>query len=50
MTIKLEKRYPADKFTFQTLKNEYEIFAVRGPRGIPKKLSEDLNDGPVIKR
>ena len=43
MTIKLEKRYPEDKFTFEILKNEYEIFAVRGPRGIPKKLSEDLN-------
>ena len=44
MTIKLEKRYPADKFTFEVLKNEYDIFAVRGPRGMPQKLIEALRE------
>ncbi|MBQ8979321.1 MAG: MmcQ/YjbR family DNA-binding protein [Oscillospiraceae bacterium] len=42
MNIKLLKRYPRDKFTFDALKTEYGIFAVRGPRGIPDKLSKDL--------
>ena len=34
MMIRLQKRYP--------LKTDYRIFAVRGPRGIPENLSEDL--------
>lgn len=42
MKIKLKKRYKPDKFTFATLKEEYGIFAVRGPRGIPHSLSEAL--------
>ena len=36
------KRYKPDKFTFERLSNEYGIKAVRGPRGIPDKLSEAL--------
>ena len=40
--IKLIKRYKPEKFTFERLKNEYGIFAVRGPRGIPHRLSEAL--------
>lgn len=43
MTIRLLKRYDPDKFTFETLKNEYGIFAVRGPRGVTNSLSADLN-------
>lgn len=43
MKIKLQKRYKADKFTFEVLKNEYGIFAVRGPRGIPNSLSGALD-------
>ena len=43
MNIRLEKRYPADRFTFDVLKSNYDIFAVRGPRGILQDLSEDLN-------
>ena len=43
MTIKLQKRYPAERFTFETLKAEYGIYAVRGPRGIPNSLSAALN-------
>lgn len=42
MKIKLLRRYEADKFTFDVLKNEYGIFAVRGPRGVPYSLSEAL--------
>ena len=42
MKIRLLKRYPPDRFTFQRLKDEYNIFAVRGPRGVPHSLSEDL--------
>ena len=42
MKIRLQKRYPADRFTFETLKAEYGIYAVRGPRGIPNSLSAAL--------
>ncbi len=42
MRIRLQKRYPADRFTFEVLKSEYGIYAVRGPRGIPHSLSEAL--------
>ncbi len=39
MKIKLLRKYPYDQFTFDVLKEEYGIFAVRGPRGIPNSLS-----------
>ena len=42
MKIKLLKRYKADRFTFDVLKEKYGIFAVRGPRGIPNSLSVAL--------
>ena len=42
MKIKLLKRYPPERFPFDRLKSDYGIFAVRGPRGIPETLSEDL--------
>ena len=42
MRIRLLRRYPRDRFTFDVLGKEYGIFAVRGPRGIPQKLSEAL--------
>ena len=42
MKIKLLKRYRPDQFTFEVLGKEYGIFAVRGPRGIPDKLSKAL--------
>lgn len=42
MKIKLLKRYQPDKFTFDKLKQEYGIYAVRGPRGIPNSLSAAL--------
>ena len=38
MKIKLLKRYKPDQFTFDVLKEEYGIYAVRGPRGIPNSL------------
>lgn len=42
MKIKLQKRYKPERFTFEKLRKEYGIFAVRGPRGIPCSLSEAL--------
>ena len=42
MNIKLEKRYYRELFTFDILKEEYGIYAIRGPRGIPDSLSRDL--------
>ncbi len=43
MKIKLQKRYKPDKFTFDVLKDEYGIYAIRGPRGITNSLSAALN-------
>jgi predicted DNA-binding protein (MmcQ/YjbR family) len=42
MKIRLLKRYDPDRFTFDVLKSEYGIYAVRGPRGVPNSLSEVL--------
>jgi len=42
MKIKLQKRYKPDEFTFDRLKSEYGIYAVRVPRGIPNSLSAAL--------
>ncbi len=39
MKIKLLKRYEADQFTFERLKSDFGVFAVRGPRGVPNSLS-----------
>ena len=44
MRIKLVKRYPPELFTFGRLNDEFGIFAVRGPRGIPNSLSTALNE------
>ncbi len=43
MKIRLLKRYDPEEFTFDRLKNEFDIFAVRGPRGIPESLRKALN-------
>ena len=43
MRIRLLKRYDPARFTFDVLGRDYDIHAVRGPRGIPAKLSEALN-------
>lgn len=43
MRIRLQKRYDPDLFPFERLKQEFDIFAVRGPRGIPESLSKALN-------
>lgn len=42
MKIRLEKKYEREMFTFDILKEEYGIYAIRGPRGIPESLSRDL--------
>lgn len=43
MKIRLQKRYDPDLFPFERLKEEFDIFAVRGPWGIPESLSKALN-------
>lgn len=43
MKIQLLKEYDPSEFTFERLKEDYDIFAVRGPRGIPHVLSAALN-------
>ena len=43
MKIRLLKRYDPEQFTFARLKEEYGIYAVRGPRGTPNSLSHALN-------
>lgn len=42
MKIRLQKRFAPERFTFDVLKEEYGIYAVRGPRGIPNSLSAAL--------
>ena len=42
MRIRLLRRYAPDRFPFERLKNDYGIRAVRGPRGLPAALSEEL--------
>lgn len=42
MKIRLLKRYDPERFPFKVLNEQYRIFAVRGPRGVPEDLSEDL--------
>lgn len=42
MKIKLLKGYDPGQFTFDVLKSEYGIYAVRCPRGVPNSLSEAL--------
>ena len=42
MKIQLLERYAPDQFTFEKLKTEYGVYAVRGPRGIPDSLSAAL--------
>ncbi len=44
MKIKLLRRYEPERFTFDILKEEYGIYAVRGPRGIPHSLSEAFKE------
>ena len=44
MKIKLLKCYDKNQFTFKILNDEYGIFAIRGPRGVPFSLSEALNE------
>ena len=42
MKIRLQKRYKPGRFTFDKLRDEYGIYAIRGPRGVPHSLSEAL--------
>ena len=47
MKIRLIRRFPPDGFSFDRLGAEFDIFAVRGPRGIPKKLSDAFRSFPL---
>ena len=40
--IRLLKRYDPEAFTFDVLKEDYGIYAVRGPRGVSYSLSQEL--------
>ena len=42
MKIRLLKRYDPEAFTFDVLKEDYGIYVVRGPRGVPYSLSQEL--------
>ncbi len=42
MNIKKLHRYRDDEFTLKKMAAEYEVRTVRGPRGVPDKLSEAL--------
>ena len=42
MKIRLTNRYDPSRFTFDMLKSDYGIYAVRRPRGVPHSLKEDL--------
>ena len=43
MKIKLLRRYEPGQFTFDRLREEFGIYAVRGPRGVPNSLCHELN-------
>lgn len=43
MKIRLLRKYEPERFTFDRLKEDYGIYAVRGPRGVPNSLSHELN-------
>ena len=43
MKIKLLRKYDRSQFTFDRLKEDFGIYAVRGPRGVPNSLSCELN-------
>ena len=47
MKIRLVRRFPPEAFPFDRLGAEYGIYAVRGPRSIPKKLSDVFRTFPV---
>ena len=42
MLIKLLRRYDPEEYPFERLRDEYGIYAIRGPRGIPNSLSSAL--------
>ena len=44
MKLRLLRQYPADQFTFERLRTEFGINAVRGPRGVPYGLEEALKE------
>lgn len=45
MKIKLLRKYEPGQFSFDRLKNDYGVYAIRGPRGVPNTLKHELNKG-----
>ena len=43
MKIQLLEKYEPEYMTFDRMKNEYGIYAVRGPRSMPNSLKQELN-------
>lgn len=43
MKIQLLNKYEPDYMTFDRMKREYGIYAVRGPRSMPNSLKQELN-------
>ena len=43
MKIQLLVKYEPEYMTFDRMKNEYGIYAVRGPRSMPNSLKQELN-------
>ena len=50
MRIRLQKRYASDVFPLQRLRDEFGVYGVRGPRGVPNSLSVELRaEGEAIR-
>ena len=43
MKLRLTRRYDPDRFTLDLLRTEHGVYGVRGPRGVPRRLSQELN-------
>ena len=42
MKIRLLRRYPPEQFPFEVLRSQYGVNAIRGPRGVPNRLTAAL--------
>lgn len=42
--LKLERRFSPEQFPLSRLREDYGIYSVRGPRGVPEALAKDMKD------